>query len=88
MNWIIRLFQNKTVVDKLKDYITVKLDFSLESDEILKEKYQIRGLPVVIFMDGQENIFKRIEKFVDAEEMLEIIENVETEAKSSKRDTL
>ena len=83
-----KTFSEQAVVDKLKDYITVKLDFSLESDEILKEKYQIRGLPVVIFMDGQENIFKRIEKFVDAEEMLEIIENVETEAKSSKRDTL
>ena len=83
-----KTFSEQVVVDKLKDYITVKLDFSLESDEILKEKYQIRGLPVVIFMDGQENIFKRIEKFVDAEEMLEIIENVETEAKSSKRGTL
>ncbi len=83
-----KTFSEQVVVDKLKDYITVKLDFSLESDDILKEKYQIRGLPVVIFMDGQENIFKRIEKFVDAEEMLQIIENVEIEAKSSKRGTL
>ena len=83
-----KTFSEQAVVDKLKDYITVKLDFSLESDKILKEKYQIRGLPVVIFMDGQENIFKRIEKFVDAEKMLKIIEDVETAAKTSKDGTL
>ena len=83
-----KTFSDQTVVDKLENYITVKLDFSAESDKVLTEKYQIRGLPVVIFMDAQGNIFKRIDKFVDAEEMLEIIENVETEAKSSKRGTL
>ncbi|MDE0484599.1 MAG: thioredoxin family protein [Candidatus Poribacteria bacterium] len=79
-----KTFSDQTIVDKLENYITVKLDFSVESDKALTEKYQIRGLPVVIFMDAQENIFKRIEKFVDAEEMLKIIENVEAEAKSIK----
>ena len=83
-----KTFSDPTVVDKLENYVTVKLDFSAESDKALTEKYQIRGLPVVIFMDGQGNIFERIEKFVDAEEMLKIIENVETEAKSTKGSNL
>ncbi len=83
-----KTFSDQTIVDKLENYITVKLDFTAESDKALTEKYKIRGLPVVIFMDAQENTFKRIEKFVDAEEMLKIIENVEAEAKSAKGKTL
>ena len=80
-----KTFSNQDVIDKLENFITVKLDFSAESDKVLTEKYQIRGLPVVIFMDSQRNIFKRIEKFVDAEDMLKIIEDVETKAESTKR---
>lgn len=83
-----KTFSDPAVIDKLKNYITVKLDFSTESDKELTEQYQIQGLPVVIFMDADRNIFKRIQKFVDAEDMLEIIENVETEVNSSKRNTL
>lgn len=83
-----KTFSNQGVINKLENYVTVKIDFSAESDKVLSEQYQIRGLPVVIFMDSQRNIFKRIEKFVDAEDMLKIIENVETEAESAKRSTL
>lgn len=79
-----KTFSDQAIVDKLENYITVKLDFSAESDKALTEKYQIRGLPVVIFMDAQGKIYERIEKFVDAEEMLKIIENVEAAAKSTK----
>ncbi len=80
-----KTFSDQDVIDKLENFITVKIDFSAESDKVLTEKYQIRGLPVVIFMDSQRNIFKRIEKFVDAEDMLKIIEDVETKAESTKR---
>ncbi len=83
-----KTFSNQDVIDKLENYVTVKLDFSVKSDKVLSEKYQIRGLPVVIFMDSQRNILERIEKFVDAEEMLKIIENVEPKAKSAKANTL
>ncbi|MCE2402268.1 thioredoxin family protein [Candidatus Poribacteria bacterium] len=83
-----KTFSEPVIVDKLENYVTVKLDFSAESDKILTEKYQIRGLPVIIFMDAQRNILERIEKFVDAEDMLKIIEDVETKAKSTKRNTL
>lgn len=79
-----KTFSNQEVVDKLNNYITVKLDFSVESDKILTEKYEIRGLPVVLFLNSQGEILERIEKFVDADEMLKIIENVETEVNSSK----
>ncbi len=83
-----KTFSNQEVVDRLENYITVKLDFTTETDKVLTEKYQIRGLPVVIFLNGQGKIFKRIEKFINAEDMLDIIDEVETEANSEKVGTL
>ncbi|MYF56907.1 thioredoxin fold domain-containing protein [Candidatus Poribacteria bacterium] len=83
-----KTFSDQRVVDRLEDYVTVKLDFSAKSDKTLTEKYGIRGLPVVIFMDGDGNIYERIEKFVKPEKMLEIIDSVERNANSDKDGTL
>lgn len=77
-----KTFSNQDVVDRLENYITVKLDFTTEQDKDLSEKYQIRGLPVVVFMDGNGKIYKRIEKFINAEDMLDLIDEVETEVNS------
>ncbi len=81
-------FSDQRVVDRLEEYITVKLDFSANSDKTLTDKYSIRGLPVVIFMDAQGKIYERIEKFVKPEKMLEIIDEVESKAKSERDGTL
>lgn len=83
-----KTFSDQRVVDRLEDYVTVKIDFSAKSDKTLTEKYGIRGLPVVIFMDGQGNIYERIEKFVKPEKMLEIIDSVEMKAYADKDGTL
>ena len=74
-----KTYADPAVAAKLDDYVNVKLDFTRSSDttKALTEKYQIPGLPVVIFMDAQGNVFKRITGFVNAEEMLEILEEVE-----------
>ena len=83
-----KTFSDQAVIDKLENFITVKLDFSVKSDEVLTEKYKILGLPVVIFLDGDGNIYKRLEGFVNAEDMLKIIDEVEAKAKSAKDGTL
>ncbi len=83
-----KTFSNQEIVDRLENYITVKLDFTTETDKILAEKYQIRGLPVVIFLNGQGKIYKRIEKFINAEDMLDIIDEIETEFNTAKAGTL
>ncbi len=83
-----KTFSDQAVVDRLDNFITVKLDFSVKSDEILTEKYKILGLPVVIFLDGDGNIYKRLEGFVNAEDMLKIIDEVEAKAKSVKDGTM
>ena len=73
-------YADPVVAAKLADYVNVKLDFSRSSQttKALTEKYQIPGLPVVIFMDAQGNILKRITGFVDAEKMLSILEEIES----------
>ena len=62
----------------------MKLDFSTKSDEVLTEKFKIVGLPVVIFMDAESNVYERIEGFVNPEDMLKIIDKVEAKAKDNK----
>ena len=78
-----KTFSNQEVVDRLKNYITVKLDFSAESDKVLTEKYKIRGLPVVLFLNSSGVELERVEKFVNAENMLKIIDEVEKKADTS-----
>lgn len=79
-----KTFSNQNVIDRLENYVTVKLDFSIKSDEVLTEKYKIVGLPVVIFMDAESNVYERIEGFVEPEEILKIIDQVEDKAKDNK----
>lgn len=78
-----KTFSNQEVIDRLENYVTVKLDFSVKSDEVLTEKYKIIGLPVVIFMDAESTIYERLEGFVKPKDMLKIIDTVEAAAKGS-----
>ncbi len=80
-----KTFSNQEVIDRLENYVTVKLDFSTKSDEVLTEKYKIVGLPIVIFMDEESTIYERIEGFVEPEEMLKIIDKVEAAANEANK---
>ena len=75
-----KTFSHPDVQSKLSQFVKIKLDFTKNSDEVerLKKKYGIVGLPVVIFYDAKGNQLnhKRIEKFVNAEEFLEIVEDI------------
>ena len=72
-------YADPEVAAKLANYVNIKLDFtrSSETTEALTEKYQIPGLPVVIFMDAEGTVLKRFTGFVDAEKMLGILDEVE-----------
>lgn len=74
-----KTYADPGVATKLDNYVNVKLDFtrSSETTKALTEKYQIPGLPVVIFMDAEGTILKRFTGFVGPEEMLAILEEVE-----------
>ena len=73
-------YADPAVAAKLANYVNIKLDFtrSSETTEALTEKYQIPGLPVVIFMDAEGTVLKRFTGFVDAEKMLGILDEVES----------
>ena len=74
-----KTYADPAVAAKLDDYVNVKLDFtrSSETTQALTEKYQIPGLPVVIFMDANGTLLKRFTGFVGPEEMLDILEDIE-----------
>ena len=76
-----KTYADPGVAAKLDNYVNVKLDFTRNSEttKALTEKYQIPGLPVVIFMDAEGTILKRLTGFVGPEEMLTILEEVEQE---------
>ena len=73
-------YSDPAVAARLDDYVNVKLDFSQTSEttEALTQKYQIPGLPVVIFLEADETVLKRFAGFVDAEEMLGILDEIES----------
>ena len=72
-------YTDPAVADRLADYVNVKLDFTRTSEttKALTEKYKIPGLPVVIFLDADRNVLKRFTGFVNAEDMLGILDEVE-----------
>ncbi len=76
-----KTFADPAVAAKLENYVTVKLDFTRisETTEALTAKYQIPGLPVVIFMDAEGKILKRFTGFVGPEEMLSILNALEND---------
>ena len=72
-------YSDPAVAERLADYVNVKLDFTRTSEttKALAEKYEIPGLPVVIFMDADRKELKRFTGFVDAENMLGILDKIE-----------
>ena len=74
-----KTYADPAVAAKLANYVNIKLDFtrSSETTAALTEKYQIPGLPVVIFMDAEGRVLKRFTGFVGPEEMLSILNDIE-----------
>lgn len=77
-----KTYADPAVAAKLANYVNIKLDFTRSSEitEALTEKYQIPGLPVVIFMDAEGRVLKRFTGFVGPEEMLSILNDIENKA--------
>ena len=72
-------YADPAVAARLADYVNVKLDFTRTSEttKALTKKYEIPGLPVVIFTDADGVPLKRFTGFVDAEKMLGILDEIE-----------
>ena len=69
-----QVFSQPDIVALSKEFTTVRVDLTTrhEAQEILQKKYEIRGVPTVIFIkgDGLEERKLRVESYVDPEVML------------------
>ncbi len=74
-----KTFSETAVAARLANYVNIKLDFTHNSErtQALTQKYQIPGLPVIIFMDAEGNILKRVSGFISAEKMLALLDEIE-----------
>ncbi|MBI5661443.1 MAG: thioredoxin fold domain-containing protein [Ignavibacterium album] len=73
-------FSDPNVIAESKKFVTLKADMtkSLAPDvSALREKYKIVGVPTVLILNSNGEEVKRITGFVDAQEFLEVIKNVE-----------
>lgn len=73
-------FTDKKVIDESKRFIRYKVDLTRTgSDEtqLAMKKYNIVGVPTVILIDSKGNELKRITSFVNADEFLKILKEVQ-----------
>lgn len=72
-------WKDPRVIEYSKNFIPIKLDFTKRSSDFSKkfiEKYDTRDIPVIIFLDGDGNLIKRITGYRDGDRMLEIMKEV------------
>jgi thiol:disulfide interchange protein DsbD len=72
-------FTDERVIEALSDFKSFKVDFTRsnsEENEIIREKFDIRGVPTLIFFDTNGSEVRRLTGFVDADEFLKILSNI------------
>ena len=69
-----KTFSRPEAIERLKDFILLKLDFTRKSEaaERLRQRYAIIGMPTVIFFSPEGKELKRFSGFIPAEEFLRI----------------
>lgn len=75
-----KTFSDARVLERLKDFVSVKLDFTESTSETREwtEKYEIVGLPTIIFYDAEGHLLpaKRLIGFKGPEEFLKHLEGI------------
>ena len=76
-----KTYSDPVVHAKLSEFVNIKLDFSRNTDEVerLKKKYNIVGLPAVIFFDSSGNLLvdKRFEEFLAPDKFLAHVSDIQ-----------
>lgn len=66
------VFADARVASAAKDLVAVRVNAE-KGGEKVAERFDVQGYPTVLFVDGSGRVVKRVEGFVDAAEMLEIL---------------
>ncbi len=71
-------FSNAEVISILSDYSTLKVNMTNSSDEkeIIRNKFKVRGMPTILFINSEGNEVNRITGFVNAEEFKKLLNSV------------
>ena len=75
-----KVFRNPAVVRLGKEFVTLRIDLTQSHpyQERLQEKYQVRGVPTIIFLNrqGVEENALRIESYMGPEEVIRRMEAI------------
>jgi len=72
-------FSDDRVIKAAKEFTSMKVDMTVtlsEEIEIIRKKFEIRGMPTVLIIDSQGNEIERITGFINADELLKIVESI------------
>jgi len=73
-------FSDDRVIAASGDFTSMKVDMTKtmsEQTEIIRKKFNIRGMPTVLIFDSNGNEVERLTGFVNADEFLDLIQGVE-----------
>lgn len=67
-----RTFSDNRVIDKLENFAAYKVDMTKnnETNEMLRQRFKVMGMPTVLIIDANGNEVKRLTGFVNADEFL------------------
>lgn len=66
------VFSDARVASAASRLVAVKVNAE-KGGEKVAERFAVNGYPTILFVDGTGNVVKRVEGYVDADEMLEIL---------------
>ncbi len=66
-------YSDARVADALKEFIAIKVNAE-KGGEAVAERYGVDGFPTILFVSGSGQIVKKVEGYVDADEMLRIVQ--------------
>lgn len=72
-------FSDKRILDKFEQFTVYKVDMTKtnDSNEQLRKRFNVIGMPTVLIIDSKGNEIKRLTGFVNADEFLSFIKNLE-----------
>ena len=74
-------FSDQNVIEKLNEFILLKIDVDKQQDVAKKyngnaRKYGGMGIPNILFLDKEKNIVHRIVGFHDADQLISVMDSV------------
>lgn len=72
-------YADARVAEALRGVIAIKVNAE-KGGEAVAERYRVNGFPTVIFLSGSGEIVRKVEGYVGADEMLEIVASLKRPA--------